>query len=419
MSSRYETNNPVCVVDVGTGYTKLGYSRNWDPQFIIPSAMAIKESASVTSNRTYKGLDDLDFTIGNEAIDKPNYATKWPVSQGQINDWDLWERYMEQIIFKYMRAEPEDHSFLLTEPPLNEPENREYTAEIMFETFNVPSLYIAVQAVLALAASWRGQEENKRSLTGTVIDSGAGVTHVIPVYEGYVIGSSIKHIPIAGRSITAFVQTLLKNRGEPIPASQAREVAEKIKENYCYVCPNVAKEFDKYSHNPEKYIKEFQSFDKRTKQEFLVDVGFERFLGPEIFFSPEWSNPDYTTPLPEVVDTVIQSCPIDSRRSLYNNIVLSGGSTMFKAFDKRLNKTIKKFTNRRLDYSAQQSGGTRGSDIDVNVRSHKYQKYAVWFGGSLVADMPAYHTHYVKTKAEYEEVGPSIMRESVVFGTTT
>lgn len=91
------------------------------------------------------------------------------------------ERFLEQCIFKYLRAEPEDHYFLLTEPPLNTPENREYTAEIMFESFNVPGLYIAVQAVLALAASWVGRSLETRTLTGIVVDSGDGVTHVIPV----------------------------------------------------------------------------------------------------------------------------------------------------------------------------------------------------------------------------------------------
>jgi actin-related protein len=91
------------------------------------------------------------------------------------------ERFLEQCIFKYLRAEPGDHHFLLTEPPLNTPENREYTAEIMFETFNVPGLYIAVQAVLALAASWASRPVEERTLTGVVIDSGDGVTHVIPV----------------------------------------------------------------------------------------------------------------------------------------------------------------------------------------------------------------------------------------------
>ena len=112
------------------------------------------------------------------------------------------ERFWEQCIFKYLRAEPEENFFMLTEPPLNPPENREATAEIMFESFNIKGLYIAVQAVLALAASWTSNKVTDRTLTGTVVDSGDGVTHVIPVAEGYVIGSAIKHIPLAGRDIT-------------------------------------------------------------------------------------------------------------------------------------------------------------------------------------------------------------------------
>ena len=126
----------------------------------------------------------------------------------------------------FKSAEPEDHYFLLTEPPMNPPENREYLAEIMFESFNVPGMYIAVQAVLALTASWTARASGDRSLTGTVIDSGDGVTHVIPVAEGYVIGSCIKHIPIAGRDITQFISSLLKEREFGIPPEQAMEVAK-------------------------------------------------------------------------------------------------------------------------------------------------------------------------------------------------
>lgn len=134
-------------------------------------------------------------------------------------------RFWEQSIFKYLRAEPEDHHFLLTEPPLNTPENREYMAEIMFETFNVPGLYIAVQAVLALAASWNSKQ-GKRVMTGMVIDSGDGVTHCIPVADGYVVGSCIKHIPIAGRNITYFIQSLLRERETGIPPEQSLETAK-------------------------------------------------------------------------------------------------------------------------------------------------------------------------------------------------
>ena len=126
----------------------------------------------------------------------------------------------------------QDHYFLLTEPPLNTPENREYTAEIMFETFNVPGLYIAVQAVLALAASWTKKDASERTLTGTVVDSGDGVTHVIPVAEGYVIGSCIKHIPLAGRDITNYIQQIMRERKEPIPAEDSLDTARIVKEMY-------------------------------------------------------------------------------------------------------------------------------------------------------------------------------------------
>jgi actin-related protein 3 len=197
-----------------------------------------------------------------------------------IDNWDHMERYWEQTIFKYLRAEPEDHYFLLvcrfvsflileiscnsyyeqTEPPLNPPENREQTAEIFFESFNIKGLYIAVQAVLALAASWSSNRVTDRTLTGTVIDSGDGVTHVIPCAEGYVIGSAIKHIPIAGRDISQFVLNLMRERGEMtiVPPEDHLKVASKVKENYSYVCQDIVREFRKYDEEPYKYFERFE-----------------------------------------------------------------------------------------------------------------------------------------------------------------
>ncbi|XP_019481920.1 PREDICTED: actin-related protein 3 [Hipposideros armiger] len=374
---------PACVVDCGTGYTKLGYAGNTEPQFIIPSCIAIKESAKVgdqAQRRVMKGVDDLDFFIGDEAIEKPTYATKWPIRHGIVEDWDLMERFMEQVIFKYLRAEPEDHYFLLTEPPLNTPENREYTAEIMFESFNVPGLYIAVQAVLALAASWTSRQVGERTLTGTVIDSGDGVTHVIPVVK------------------------------------QSLETAKAVKERYSYVCPDLVKEFNKYDTDGSKWIKQYTGINAISKKEFSIDVGYERFLGPEIFFHPEFANPDFTQPISEVVDEVIQNCPIDVRRPLYKNIVLSGGSTMFRDFGRRLQRDLKRTVDARLKLSEELSGGRlKPKPIDVQVITHHMQRYAVWFGGSMLASTPEFY-QVCHTKKDYEEIGPSICRHNPVFG---
>uniref|UniRef100_A0A8C4RZU4 Actin related protein 3B n=1 Tax=Erpetoichthys calabaricus TaxID=27687 RepID=A0A8C4RZU4_ERPCA len=172
-------------------------------------------------------------------------------------------------------------------------------------------------AVLALAASWTSRQVGERTLTGIVIDSGDGVTHVIPVAEGYVIGSCIKHIPIAGRDITFFIQQLLREREIGIPPEQSLETAKAIKERYCYICPDIVKEFTKYDSDPGKWIKKYLGINAINKREFLIDVGYERFLGPEIFFHPEFANPDFMQPISDVVDEVIQNCPIDVRRPLY------------------------------------------------------------------------------------------------------
>ena len=149
----------------------------------------------------------------------------------------------------------------------------------MFETFNVPGLYISVQAILALAASWTAQSDaSQRTLTGTVIDSGDGGTHVIPVAEGYVIGSCISTYPSLERDITKFVQQLMRDRGEPIPPEDSLLVAKAVKERYCYCCPDLIKEFNRYDSNPGKYIKQYIGTHARTKTEWSCDVGYERFL---------------------------------------------------------------------------------------------------------------------------------------------
>lgn len=318
------------------------------------------------------------------------------------------ERFWENSIFKYLRCEPEDHYFLLTEPPLNPPENRENTAEIMFESFNCAGLYIAVQAVLALAASWTSSKVVDRTLTGTVIDSGDGVTHVIPVAEGYVIGSAIKNIPIAGRDITYFIQSLLRDRNEP---DSSLKTAERLKEEYCYVSPDIVKEFNRFDNEPERFQKYI--VDQGLGRKIQVDVGYERFLAPEIFFNPEIYSSDYLTPLPTVVDSVVQASPIDVRRGLYKNIVLSGGSTMFRDFGRRLQRDLRTIVNERIHKSEVLSGAKSGG-VDVNVISHKKQRNAVWFGGSLLAGTAEFR-NICYTKADYDEYGPGIVRQFSLF----
>ena len=473
-------NRPAIVIDNGTGYTKLGFASNTAPSFVVPTCVSVSgggvssSSSSVLTqskkendesnfpgngnskkkkkayeyyshhHHASKSLQDLNYSIGEDALAQINSKTiKWPISNGIVNDWTSMEKFWQKTLLNVLRVEPEEHFFLLTEPPLNPAENRERIGEIMFETFNVPGVHIGVQAVLALNASValnasaaaasskknrNGDEENsgndtsKRDrndgLTGTVIDIGDGVTHVIPVCDGYVVSSAIKSVPLAGRDLTRFVQTLMRERGENVPAEEFSRVAQKVKEKYCYVSKDIAKEFELHERNPKEYVIRMEGVRAKTNLPWQADVGYERFLAPEVFFRPdmiaEKENGFGQFSLPELVDNAIQECPIDSRRKLYGNIVLSGGSTMFKGFGKRVKRDVKRVVDKRISESEVKSGNRlKAKSVDVEVFTHDMQRYAVWFGGSVVASMPDFYKS-CHTREEYFEYGSQVMRSNVL-----
>ncbi|CAG9328305.1 unnamed protein product [Blepharisma stoltei] len=400
---------PVVIFDNGSGYSKLGFAGNTDPNYIIPTAISSRESLGVPVSRLQ--CEDLDFFIGEDAYqNQKTHNLSFPIKEGQINNWDDMERFWERTIYSLMSVEPQEHVFMLTEPPMNPPENREQMAEIMFETFDVKGLYIGVQAVLALFGSNLYKE--KQNLTGTVIDSGDGVTHIIPVAHGYVISSCIKHIPIAGKDITKYIAKALKDRREPIATEDLMDAARVIKEKNCYVCKDMDKELLRFNDKAE--WKNYEGIGRTTGAQINAKVGPEMFLGPEVFFSPGKFTRDWDKPLDECLDSTIQGCPIDLRRDLYSNVVLSGGTTLFKNFHHRLQRSMQQRVNDRLARYAASSGNTP-KPIECKINAYKTQRYAVWYGASMFAASPEF-SRVVHTREEYLEHGPSIARRNVVFG---
>ena len=119
----------------------------------------------------------------------------------------MLESILEHEIFNNkLKVSPDEHKMMLTEPPNNPKANREQLVEIMFETFKVPKLYLGNQAVLSLYATGR--------TTGTVLDCGEGITHAVPIYEGYAIPFAIQTIPLAGRDLTQYLHSMLHDKAE-------------------------------------------------------------------------------------------------------------------------------------------------------------------------------------------------------------
>ena len=429
------------VIDNGTGFTKMGYAGNLDPDFVFPTAiadLAKKSSLSVSTKN-----DEYNYYIGDEAVriaaESQNHTLFYPMQKGIVENWDMMEKYWHQSIYNYLKCDPQEHYFVLTEPPMNPPENRENVAEIFFETFNVPGLYIGVQAVFALMGCNSTFEQNSSTeldglisedqrkaiseLTGVVVDSGDGVTHVVPICDGYVLGSNIKHIPIAGRSITKFMEQMIRERAEPIKTEDLYLATMDLKEKHGYVADDLLEEYAKFDTKQEdektkgpkqsKSFKKFKGTGKISGQEYNIRVGYELFLGPESFFSPEIIDKNWKMSLDETIDNTIQQCPIDYRRKLYSNIVMSGGSTQFKNFDIRLMNSLQVRVDDRLAKNSTKD--FKPKPIDVCVTNNLAQKHVVWLGGSTLASSKDFG-RIVHTREEYLEKGPTCCRYNAVFG---
>lgn len=310
-----------------------------EPSLVVASAIGTKYRTVQHSI-----MDEMISIVGNQehiAKYSTTHSFKYMLRNGLIQDWDALERLWHTCFYDKLRCDPEEYNFLITESAFNTPENREQTAEIMFETFNVPGLYLGCQPILSLIASWGNADRPIEALTGTVVDAGEDTTTVIPIAEGHIIRNAIQQIPIGGRDITAYVQGLLRSNKRNVHPSQSFDISRQIKERYGYVCSNLAKESAKETER-------VASGRTNSGECWECVVNEEQYLAGEVLFQPGLlkGSKCRAMSLPEAVDTAIQLCPIDLRRELYGNVVLSSGSAMFPNFARRLQRDVKRIADK-------------------------------------------------------------------------
>jgi len=369
------------IIDNGSGMIKAGFSSDKLPTCIIPNVVGKPQSAML-KNTSKDGTDEI--YVAQAALDKRAVLKlTYPVAHGVVEDWESMEKIWENM-YLHLRTKSEEHPALITEAAMNPKVNREKMVQILFESFDVPACYVAVQAILSLFSSGR--------TTGCVLDSGDGVTHTVPVYEGYAIRHAVNRLNIAGRDVTEYLGTLInKSKGLISFASSAeRQIMRDLKEKHCFLRTDTQVLNQYGDFNVEEMKGEELAYELPDGQHLYV--GEELWRAPEILFNPQLVGKDLDG-MHKLLNKSIQQCDIDLRRPLYENILLSGGTTLIKGVDIRLKNELLQLVPDKMK---------------VNVKAFEDRYYSVFVGGAVLASLSTFDDAWIYAD-EYDEFGAGIV----------
>jgi actin beta/gamma 1 len=370
------------IIDNGSGVIKAGFSGDNAPSIKFPSIVGRPRGKGMI------GVESKDEYIGDEAQKMRGVLNlSYPIESGIVTSWEDMEKVWEYCFSNELRVDPSEHKCLLTEAPKNPKANREKMTQLMFETFQCAGLYVAIQAVLSLYSNGR--------TTGMVCDSGDGVTHTVPVFEGFSIPHAVRKNFIAGRAISAHMVDLLTAEGiqEQGGKSAWQQIVIAIKEALCFVSLDIEADKGK-SMSSSEITKNHELPDGQT-----IQVNQPRFMAPEALFNPGLiKEGDETDGMHQMSFKSIQDCDVDIRKDLYSNVILSGGTTLYAGLPDRLEK--------ELDSMCPQQ-----NMVKIIASPDRY--YSVWTGGSTLSSLSTFENQWI-TKEEYEENGAEIVHRKCV-----
>lgn len=383
-------NDRIIVCDNGTGFVKCGFAGSNFPEYIFPSVLGrpILRASNKVGNVEVK-----DLMIGDEASElRSMLELSYPMENGIVKNWeDMKQLYDYTFGPTKLNIDTRHAKILLTEPPYNPKSNRLKMMKLMFEDYGFNAVYVAIQATLTLYA--------QGLMTGVVVDSGDGVTHICPVYSGHTLTNLTKRLDVAGRDITRYLIKLLLLRGYAFNQTADFETIRQMKEKLCYVAYDVQQE-QNLALETTVLVKKYTLPDGR-----VIKVGGEQFGAPEALFQPHLVDKE-SVGIAEMLFNTIQSAPIDTRPEFYKYIVLSGGSTMYPGLPSRLERELKQLYVQNV-----LKGDAKGlSKLKIRIEDPPQRKHMVFLGGSILARlMQGGSANCWVTKKDWEEQGDRVL----------
>jgi actin-related protein 2 len=368
---------------------KLGYAGENFPSTIFPSLIG---KPMMRFENEFEDVQLKETMVGDEAAKyRAMLECSYPVENGQVRDWKGMKSLWDYSFFERLKIDPKDHKILLTEPPMNPVDNKKKMLENMFETYGFHAAKVEIQAMLVLYA--------QGLVKGVVVDSGDGVTHIVPVWDSACPQNLIRRLDVAGRHITRYLIKLLQARGYNFNRSADFETVRLIKEQCCYVG---------YDLDVERRL----GLETTTLQQSFVlpdgreiKVAQERYEAPEVLFDPRLIDCEKPGMDKMLFNMIQVDAAIDLRADFYKHIVLSGGSTMYPGLPTRLEKEMKQLylTN------VLKGDKERLKKFQLKIEDPPRRKNMVFLGGSVLAQIMDKNQEYWVFKKEWDECGASIL----------
>ena len=310
------------IVDIGEASCKVGIAGEMTPREKFPTIVGREKYQSVmvdTSDRVRSAY------VGNDAQSMRGVLKIiYPLSRGQIMDWNAFYEVLNHIFYNVLRLDMRLYPVIYSEPILNPPNLREHLARVFFETYQMPAIVIFPSAVMALV--------NAGLSTGLVVEIGEGMAFIVPIQEGEVLNYAVNRLTLGGVDVNENLKNYLMQEGVSLNYSAQKEILRDIKEKLCYVAEDVNTESaNSYKMN----IRRPYTLPDGS----VVQVGNSRFMAPEILFTPGMLGYNTMSITQAIIDSV-SKVPPEVKRAMLGNIVLSGGSTKFPGFERRLEKEL-------------------------------------------------------------------------------